>query len=126
MPPDKNAAPLYLDALYDFEPELETYFPPDVRSERTPASKRRADRSHQLQIAWESGLQSKNDPAERDAVLIDREREQGHVTNSGLLSTAKHAAGTSYRGFKDRVRKETVAGTHPGVHHALKLSIIVQ
>jgi hypothetical protein len=69
VPPDKNAAPLYLDALYDFEPELETYFPPDVRSERTPASKRRADRSHQLQIAWESGLQSKNDPAERDAVL---------------------------------------------------------
>jgi hypothetical protein len=67
VPSDKNAAPLYLEALYDFVPELETYFPPEVRSERTPATKRRADRSHQLQLAWNT--QPKKDVAERDAVL---------------------------------------------------------
>lgn len=68
VPAEQNAAPLYLDALYEFSPHLEICFPPDVRAERTPGSKARFERSEKLQIAWYGGQQPKN-AAERDAVL---------------------------------------------------------
>ncbi len=72
VPADQNAAPLYLDALYEFSHVLEACFPPDVRAARTPAIKARYERSEKLQIAWGGGQQPKN-PAERDAVLQEHE-----------------------------------------------------
>ncbi len=71
VPSNQNAAPLYLDALYEFLPEVEAYFPREVRSERTPATKRRADRFLQLQLEWYATPQPKRNLAERDAVLLE-------------------------------------------------------
>lgn len=72
VPTDQNAAPLYLDALYEFSHVMEDYFPPDVRTARTPTIKARYERSYNLQVAWGGGQQPKN-PAERDAVLQEHE-----------------------------------------------------
>lgn len=72
VPADQNAAPLYLDALYEFSHVMEANFPPDVRAARTPAIKARYERSEKLQIAWGGGQQP-NNQAERDAVLQEHE-----------------------------------------------------
>ena len=74
VPPDKNAAPLYLDALYEFDSKMEVCFPAEIRTLRTPAVTERAARSLKLQIEWYRDS-AKRDTAERDAVL--QEHEEG-------------------------------------------------
>ena len=74
VPPDKNAAPLYLDALYEFDSKMEVCFPAEIRTLRTPAVAERAARSLKLQIDWYRDS-AKRDTAERDAVL--QEHEEG-------------------------------------------------
>ncbi|MFM9960134.1 MAG: WD40 repeat domain-containing protein [Planctomycetaceae bacterium] len=66
VPPEQNAAPLYLDALYEFAPHMELYFPPADRASRTAAANSRAQRSVKLQIQWQAP--SQRDLKERDAV----------------------------------------------------------
>lgn len=70
VPADQNAAPLYLDALYEFSPHMETCFPADVRSQRTSIAKTRRDRSQKLQVARSQQPGAQN-AAERDAVLSE-------------------------------------------------------
>ena len=70
VPQDQNAAPLYLDALYEFSPLMEVCFAEDVRSQRTPVVKTRAERSLEMQKKWIPS-QQKMDVAERYAVLED-------------------------------------------------------
>ena len=74
VPPDKNAAPLYLDALYEFDSNMEVCFPAEMRASRTPAVAERAARSLKLQIEWYRDS-AKRDTTERDAVL--QEHEEG-------------------------------------------------
>lgn len=74
VPPDKNAAPLYLDALYEFDSNMEVCFPAEIRASRTPAVAERAARSLKLQIEWYRDS-AKRDTTERDAVL--QEHEEG-------------------------------------------------
>lgn len=68
VPPETNAAPLYLDAMYEFSPLMETCFPEDIRAQRTAAVRDRADRFLKFQIARETGKGSRGD-AELDAML---------------------------------------------------------
>ncbi len=82
VPPSENAAPLYLDALYEFVPEMEACFAPEVRSQRTATAKTRHDRSLKLQIQWSNPQQPK-DATERDAVL------QEHVSPFQKLEEAQ-------------------------------------
>jgi len=69
LPPAENAAPLYLDALYEFSPELEACFPPEIRVQQTATVKARYDRFHKLLLNWDAHPTPQRDPAERDAVL---------------------------------------------------------
>jgi len=82
VPAEQNAAALYLDALYEFSPHVEVYFPQDVRAQRTSVVKARRDRSRQLQIARSQAPASPN-PTERDAILND------HVTGFQKLKAAQ-------------------------------------
>lgn len=68
VPETDNSAALYLDALYEFLPQVEVFFPQDVRAERTPVVQKRGARSLALQIAWFTPNAPK-DTAERDAVI---------------------------------------------------------
>ena len=72
VPVAENAAPIYLDALYEFEPIMEMYFPAEVRPQRTPAVAERAAQSFKLQVEWyrDSG---KRDTTARDTVLQQHE-----------------------------------------------------
>ncbi len=70
VPAEQNAAPLYLDALYEFSPHMEAYFPADARSQRTSVAKARRERSQKLQVARAQSPGPQN-AAERDAVLSE-------------------------------------------------------
>lgn len=70
VPAEQNAAPLYLDALYEFSPHMEVYFPADARSQRTSVARARRERSQKLQVARAQSPGPQN-AAERDAVLSD-------------------------------------------------------
>lgn len=50
--PDDNAAPLYLDALYEFSSDVETCFPDSARVLRTPIVRSRLERFHKLHTRW--------------------------------------------------------------------------
>ncbi len=62
--PEENAAPLYLDALLEFGPELASCFPTDVRA-RADAARERAKR---MMAVWEPWS---NDPASVDRAKLD-------------------------------------------------------
>ncbi len=70
LPPEQNAASLYLDALYEFVPHMAVYFPAEVQAKRTMAVFVRADRSRRLQLDWDNP-NAKRNVAERDAFLQD-------------------------------------------------------
>lgn len=70
VPPDQNAAPLYLDALYEFHPSVEACYPPIVRQQRTAAATQRFQRSYRMQVARTANPSQLN-PAELDSVLAD-------------------------------------------------------
>lgn len=67
VPEEENAAALYLDALYEFSPEVEIYFPPEVRAEHSPAIRDRFEGGLEFQKAWESN--KRRITAERDLFL---------------------------------------------------------
>lgn len=70
VPSDQNAAPLYLDALYEFHPSVEACYPPEVRQQRTAATTQRFQRSYRMQVA-RTGNPPQHDAAELDAVLAE-------------------------------------------------------
>lgn len=72
VPADQNAAPFYLDALYEFHPSVAVCFPEAVLQQRTAAVEPRAKRSYNLQVEWYRDP-SKRNTAERDAVLAEHE-----------------------------------------------------
>jgi len=67
-PPDENAAPLYLDAFYEFTDDMEDCFSKEERARRSPVAKRRSKRFDRIYRAWEKDPKSV-DPAETDAIL---------------------------------------------------------
>ncbi|MBN2022990.1 MAG: hypothetical protein JW809_09360 [Pirellulales bacterium] len=67
-PPEENAAPLYLDALYEFSPDVAPCFSEDEQTRRTPVVAARAERFGNLFAAWQKDPKSV-DPAAVDAVL---------------------------------------------------------
>jgi len=69
-PPEENAAPLYLDALYEFGDEVAECFPEEERARRSPVAKQRAERFGKLYESWEKDPASV-DPAAADAVLAE-------------------------------------------------------
>jgi len=50
--PDDNAAPLYLDALYEFSSDVETCFPDSERAQRTPVVRSRQEQLNKLHTRW--------------------------------------------------------------------------
>ncbi len=70
LPSEQNAAPLYLDAFYEFVPHMAVFFPADVQANRTMAVLVRADRSRRLQLDWDNP-NAKRNLAERDSFLQD-------------------------------------------------------
>ena len=50
--PDDNAAPLYLDALYEFSSDVETCFPDSARALRTPVVRSRQEQLNKLHTRW--------------------------------------------------------------------------
>jgi hypothetical protein len=70
VPREKNAAPLYLDALFEFSGELEVCFPegPD-RSRRGQAARDRAKRHFDLTNPVAADPKLELDPAQVDAVI---------------------------------------------------------
>ena len=69
-PADDNAAYLYVDALYEFRPEMEVYFPAEIRAQRTPIVRARKDRAEAFSRA-STAPQAVVDLAERDALIQD-------------------------------------------------------
>ncbi|MBN1908454.1 MAG: hypothetical protein JW818_01830 [Pirellulales bacterium] len=69
-PPEENAAPLYLDALYEFDDEMGVCFPPDERARRSPVAKKRKEDFSRLCEAWKQNPDSV-DPAEMDKILSE-------------------------------------------------------
>ncbi len=63
-PASENAAPLYLEAFFEFGTQLKEFFPPDVL-ERSGEIADRARRADKVFFAWE------NDPASVDRASID-------------------------------------------------------
>ena len=57
---DDNAAPLYLDALYEFSREVENCFPDDERLRRSPIVRSRSERFYKLYMPWEKNRLSVN------------------------------------------------------------------
>lgn len=82
VPAEQNAAPLYLDAFYEFHPSVEACYPLDVRQQRTAAVTQRSQRSFQMQVA-RTGSPPKLDATELDAVLAE------HATGFQKLATAQ-------------------------------------
>lgn len=72
VPADQNAAPFYLDALFEFHPSVGVCFPEAVRQQRMALVGARAKRSYNLQVEWYRDLSMRN-IAERDAVLAEHE-----------------------------------------------------
>lgn len=71
VPAEQNAAPFYLDALFEFHPSVAVCFPEAVQ-QRAAIVGMRAKRSYNLQAEWYGDL-SKRNSAERDAVLAEHE-----------------------------------------------------
>ena len=74
VPDDENAAPLYLDALYEFSPIMEVCFPLEDRKQRTPAIKARVQRVANVERDWINAKYRNDLPRrvslqERDAIL---------------------------------------------------------
>lgn len=57
---DDNAAPLYLDAIFEFSPEVQNCFPEDERIRRLPIVKARSERFYKLYMPWEKNRLSVN------------------------------------------------------------------
>lgn len=69
-PPGQNAAPLYLDALFEFGPEMAACFPRgDGVNDRTQAAQARLDRLNELERATSQQPMKTAEPAAIDAVL---------------------------------------------------------
>ncbi len=70
VPREKNAAPLYLDALFEFSGELEACFPEGPeRSRRGQAARDRAKRHYDLTNPVAADPKLELDPAQVDAVI---------------------------------------------------------
>jgi hypothetical protein len=72
VPADQNAAPFYLDAMFEFHPSVAVCFPEAGRAPRMSSSVARAKRSYSLLGEWSRDV-SKRNTAERDAVLKEHE-----------------------------------------------------
>ncbi len=71
VPTDQNAAPFYLDAMFEFHPSVAVCFPEAVRTQLI-SSRERAKRSQKLLSEWYRYPEKRNN-AERDAVLQEFE-----------------------------------------------------
>ena len=69
---DDNAAPLYLDALYEFSQEVQTCFPEDEQLRRSPIVRSRSERFYKLYMPWEENRLSVN-AAAFGAILTEYE-----------------------------------------------------
>ena len=69
-PPEENAAPLYLNAFYEFYSDMEDCFPKEERARRSPVVKRREARLKRIHEAWKKDPAS-IDSAEADALLAE-------------------------------------------------------
>lgn len=69
-PANENAAPLYLDALYEFHPSIDACYPLEVRQQRTATVTQRFKRSYQMQVARTANPPQLN-PNELEAVLAE-------------------------------------------------------
>ncbi len=69
VPDGENAAPLYLDALYEFSPEMELCFPLEDRPKRTPPAKSRSEAAAKWKKQWDADP-AKAIAAERDTILL--------------------------------------------------------
>ncbi len=70
--PEENAAPLYLDAFYEFSSEVADCFPEPERARRTPATEARTKRLYEFHTRWYDN-HSAVSSAEVDSILKEYE-----------------------------------------------------
>ena len=64
-PPEENAAPLYIDALFEFDSAVSDLFSPEDQQRRGPIALRRGGQFYELHEAWQE------DPASVDRAALD-------------------------------------------------------